>query len=104
MALTRPVARVVLTRGDEKLVAAGPGEFPIGRSVDAALRPENATISRRHAVLRVSADGVVTIKDAQSRTGTLVNGAAATGMVRLDDGDTVTLGDCAYLVTIERAP
>src|SRR3954454_1010589 len=75
---------------------AGP-EFParagvsLGREgCDVVLHdPE---VSRRHAALRESASGLA-IEDLGSTNGTFVNEVRVTGVVALNDGDKLRLGD-----------
>jgi S-DNA-T family DNA segregation ATPase FtsK/SpoIIIE len=49
----------------------GPGRHEIGRSRDAGVRIEEGSVSRRHAVLEVSAESV-TLADAGSSLGTFI--------------------------------
>ncbi len=66
------------------------GEVVIGRE-DAGLTIEDAEMSRRHAVVRVSGSAVE-IEDLGSRNGTYVNGTRITGMTRLNGGDSIKVG------------
>jgi predicted component of type VI protein secretion system len=68
-----------------------PGEFVIGRSEDCQLSLDDAMISRRHALLRVSSAGVV-VADLGSRNGISVNGEKVKEERRLADGDRITVG------------
>jgi hypothetical protein len=63
----------------------------IGRATDAPIRVTDTSVSRRHAEIRPSAGGWV-IVDLGSTNGTRVNGAPVTER-KLDDGDTITVGD-----------
>ena len=67
-----------------------PGETLVGRSPECDLLIDDVSISRRHAVFEVSANGCA-LRDLGSRNGTYRNGLVVT-RVELDDGDTVTLG------------
>src|SRR5580698_8315887 len=49
------------------------GQFAVGRSAGCQLSLDDPLVSRRHALLVVSRDGV-TIEDLQSRNGVIVNG------------------------------
>src|SRR3954468_11503693 len=49
------------------------GAIVIGRAPDAEVRVQHASVSRRHATIRVE-DGVVRIADLGSHNGTRVNG------------------------------
>lgn len=76
-----------------------PGEFVVGRSPDCQLSLDDPLVSRRHAVFRVSADGVV-VEDLGSRNGVKVNDGKIAGPVGLAHGDIVTIGgqDLAFSV------
>ncbi len=67
------------------------GEFVIGRSSSCNLSLDDALVSRRHAILRVAADGVA-VEDLGSRNGVLVNGKRIEGTERLRHLDRVTIG------------
>jgi predicted component of type VI protein secretion system len=67
------------------------GEFVIGRSADCQLSVDDPLVSRRHAVLRVTAQGV-TAEDLGSRNGVLVNGLKIEGPRMLVEGDKVLIG------------
>jgi hypothetical protein len=69
----------------------GIGEFSLGRSADCQLSLDDPLVSRRHALLIVSDDGV-TIEDLQSRNGVSVNGEVVTGKAQLADGDRILIG------------
>ncbi|MFO0615464.1 MAG: sigma 54-interacting transcriptional regulator [Polyangiaceae bacterium] len=78
----------------------------LGRSDEADVRIEVASISRRHALFerRASADGtrVWTVTDLGSHNGTFVDGRATTGAVELSPGAMVRAGD-VLLQFVERA-
>ena len=52
----------------------GPGEHVVGSLADAAVRIEEAGISRRHARIDVLADGGAVVRDLASKNGTFVGG------------------------------
>jgi DNA-binding winged helix-turn-helix (wHTH) protein len=72
------------------------GENVLGRAIDAPVFIDDASVSRRHAVIRI-ADGGVTIEDLQSKNGTWVANERVDGAVSLRDGDVVALGEVALL-------
>src|SRR5271156_2333112 len=67
------------------------GEFVIGRSAECQLSVDDPLVSRKHAVLRVTREGVVAA-DLGSRNGVLVNGVKIDGQRDLTDGDKVMIG------------
>jgi hypothetical protein len=101
----RPVVRLSVARGKpegKSIPVPGP-LFTIGRDESCQLRPHTELISRRHAELRVTADGVL-LRDLGSRNGTLVNGKAVTAPTALRDGDLLEVGPLAFTVSIQGAP
>jgi pSer/pThr/pTyr-binding forkhead associated (FHA) protein len=76
-----------------------PGEFVIGRSEDCQLSLDDAMISRRHALLRVSTGGVV-VADLGSRNGVSVNGERVKEERRLADGDRISVGKHELILLI----
>lgn len=69
-------------------------ELFVGRE-DQQLTVDDPEISRRHAVLRASVEGV-TIEDLGSRNGTLVNGERINGTTALSHGDVVRFGTTSF--------
>jgi predicted component of type VI protein secretion system len=67
------------------------GQFAVGRSAGCQLSLDDPLVSRRHALLVVSKDGV-TIEDLQSRNGVIVNGQRITGRTALRAGDKIVIG------------
>jgi hypothetical protein len=78
---------------DGQRVPLGDAAITIGRAADAAVRLTDTSVSRRHAEVRRTGDGW-TIVDLGSTNGTRVNGAPVTDR-RLQDGDTITVGDAS---------
>ena len=68
----------------------------IGRSATNDLVLAEAAASREHAIVRREGGGC-TLIDAGSRNGTLLNGRPVTAPTRLDDGDTITIGETRLL-------
>jgi DNA-binding winged helix-turn-helix (wHTH) protein len=75
------------------------GEHVIGRDIDVAVTLDSATVSRRHARLRVTQDAA-TIEDLDSKNGTFVNDARASGEKSIADGDRIRIG--SLLLTFRR--
>ena len=92
------------------LVIAGPmkdstiplpdGEATLGRDPTNAVAVADASVSRKHCLLRREEDGRFHIKDLDSRNGTMVNGTAVkTGWLR--HGDEIATGDSMFLFLLE---
>jgi pSer/pThr/pTyr-binding forkhead associated (FHA) protein len=69
-----------------------PGEYVLGRAKDAALRVDHPTISRRHALVVLSADGEAFLDDAGGANGTRLNGLLVQKRSRISDGDRISIG------------
>lgn len=87
-ATPRRSARLELPDGSSHDLPAG--ETVLGRGQDADVRLADASVSRRHATITVSAGGVH-VADLDSTNGTSVNGRRVR-TASLADGDTITLG------------
>jgi DNA-binding winged helix-turn-helix (wHTH) protein len=84
---------------DEGRVTLGEGEHLVGRDPDAAVTLDSATVSRRHARIRVTGSEV-TVEDLGSRNGSFVQGEPITGVVRLADGDILRFGRVAVRLRV----
>jgi len=73
------------------------GEFVIGRTPECQLALDDPRVSRKHAVLRAVADGVI-VEDLGSRNGLSVNGAKIEGKRLCVDGDRITIGSQEMLI------
>jgi Nif-specific regulatory protein len=92
------------------LVIAGPskdstiplpdGEATLGRDPTNAVAMADASVSRKHCLLRREEDGRFQIKDLDSRNGTLVNGLAVKEQW-LRHGDEIATGDSVFLFLLE---
>ncbi len=67
------------------------GQFAVGRNASCQLSLDDPLVSRRHAILYVSRDGVL-VEDLGSRNGVLVNGQRIEGRVDLRAGDKILIG------------
>lgn len=74
------------------------GEMLVGREVECAITLNSGHISRYHAKINVSPNGVY-IEDLQSTNGTFVNGTKVKGRVRLNVGDEVAFDDITFRLT-----
>jgi hypothetical protein len=77
------------------------GDFVVGRSSSCNLALDDGLVSRRHALLRVTAAGV-TVEDLGSRNGVQVNGTTIEGAQPIKHLDRVTIGH-QELVLLERS-
>jgi serine phosphatase RsbU (regulator of sigma subunit) len=77
------------SRSGEQLVLDH-GRLIIGRHPDCEIVLDIASVSRQHAALTVTADGV-TIEDLRSRNGTIVNDVRIASPRPLEDGDVVSI-------------
>ena len=76
------------------------GEFSIGRNDDAYVHVEDSMVSRRHAKLFNSEDGLF-IEDLGSGNGTVVGGVLITSRSKLEVGDLVQFGPVVFRVDPE---
>ncbi len=95
--------RMVLERGGRKIVLA-PGVYFLGRGEDADLQFADTIVSRRHAAIRVSARGEVSLEDLGSSNGVSVNGAIVRGARALVVGDILRIGSEELRLAIEERP
>lgn len=81
------------------------GDVVIGRAHECELRLEHASVSRRHASIRID-DGVMRIADLGSHNGTRVNGEPVSESRTLGSGDVAMVGDvvCVVHVSVPAAP
>jgi DNA-binding winged helix-turn-helix (wHTH) protein len=74
-----------------KEIQLRPGDNLLGRAYDAAVRVDQTSVSRRHALIRV-ADAGAQIEDCGSKNGTFVGTERIQQAVPLKDGDRILLG------------
>ena len=79
-----------------KEVVLRPGDNMLGRTYDAAVRVDQTSVSRRHALIRISEAGA-TIEDCGSKNGTFVGNDRVTRQTALQDGDRILLGAALLL-------
>lgn len=78
--------------------------FLVGRGKAATMRVSHETISRRHAELRLGANGKLELLDLGSSNGSYVNGEQIES-APVQDGDEIRFGSVRYqLLVDERAP
>ncbi|HET7488113.1 MAG TPA: FtsK/SpoIIIE domain-containing protein [Acidimicrobiales bacterium] len=80
-------------------VPARPGStVTVGRASDAGLHVDDPEVSRRHAVVRVDADGAAVLEDAGSRNGTSWQGYRLERPAPIDPGDVAQAGESVVTV------
>jgi DNA-binding winged helix-turn-helix (wHTH) protein len=84
---------------DEGRATLADGAYTIGRDATADVVLDFATVSRQHARLHVSPDGVV-LEDLGSKNGTFVADRRVHGTIALGDGDEVRFGRVPVLIRI----
>ena len=98
--MLRAELKAVGGRHDGKLIPLEVDrKFLIGREQDCHLRPNSESVSRHHCCFTLDAF-CLRLRDLGSTNGTLVNGDAITGQVRLKPGDRVTVGPLEFEVLI----
>ena len=84
-------------------VTLGEGEHVLGRDPDAEIFLNFPGVSRRHAIIRVSA-GQATIADLGSKNGTFVGDERVDGSKSLGDGDIVGVGSVKLTLVLLQMP
>lgn len=94
-----PSALLLMVSGDARgqILAVTTSPSIVGRVADADLMIDDSTVSRRHAVLRTTANGLE-LEDLGSSNGTTMNGNKIDGTLGLQDGDLVGFGSATALV------
>jgi hypothetical protein len=92
--------RYVLRYNQQELELAV-GEFLIGRASSCQLSLDDPLVSRNHAALSVTADGV-SVEDLGSRNGVKVNGERLKNPRRLMNGDVIVIGSQELKFTAKR--
>ena len=87
----------MILEGRGRSVRLAAGDHLVGRSPECALQLEGRSISRRHALIRIGADGG-SIRDLGSANGTFVNGRRAEETTPLSPGDEVKFGEHSFHV------
>jgi DNA-binding NtrC family response regulator len=89
--------RLVLVLGGDRYVSFAIGDRAvIGRSSECEVQVVDATVSRRHALVRQDGAGYV-VEDLGAGAGTRVDGAAVTGPVALAPGAAVQVGQVTFV-------
>jgi len=102
---TSPGARAAVSPGGPCLIFENrtllllEGPNVIGRAPDAAIQCDRTGVSRHHARLLVSGDGV-TLEDLGSKNGTYLQRQRVTS-ARLSDGDEIRVGNATFTFRVE---
>ncbi|MBN2022810.1 MAG: FHA domain-containing protein [Pirellulales bacterium] len=96
--------KLVVLEGKQagQVVPVAAPKFFIGRSEECQLRPNSDLISRHHCGI-FTEEGVVTVRDFNSKNGTFLNGVQVHGEQELRSGDKLTVGPLEFEVHIEVA-
>jgi adenylate cyclase len=97
-----PLLRLVSSSGEQTFELPEGRPLVVGRGVASDIAIYDPTISRRHAELTVTPDGVL-VKDLGSSNGTCINGARVEEG-RLQPEDTLTFGKVTFRVTTRTMP
>jgi pSer/pThr/pTyr-binding forkhead associated (FHA) protein len=89
--------KVMTGRNAGQVVRVPVAKFLIGRSDDCHLRPHSDLISRHHCAILVD-NGVVAVRDFNSKNGTFVNGEKVVGQTTLKTGDKLSVGELIFEV------
>jgi DNA-binding winged helix-turn-helix (wHTH) protein len=79
------------------------GDHILGREPVAAVFVDHPSVSRRHARIRIDADGAV-LEDMKSRNGTFLNGRRIDKPARLAHGAVIGLGPVTLTFRVKSAP
>jgi pSer/pThr/pTyr-binding forkhead associated (FHA) protein len=89
--------RVLTGRNAGQVVRVPVTKFLIGRGEDCHLRPHSDLISRHHCSILID-NGVVAVRDFNSKNGTYVNGEKVVGQTTLKTGDQLSVGQLVFEV------
>lgn len=96
----RPRLSVIAGPARDTTIPLPEGEATLGRDTTNAVSVPDASVSRKHCLLRREEDGRFQIRDLDSRNGTLVNGRAVKEQW-LRHGDEIATGDSVFLFLLE---
>jgi transcriptional regulator with GAF, ATPase, and Fis domain len=96
----RPRLLVIAGPAKNSTIPLPDGEATLGRDPTNAVAVADASVSRKHCLLRRDEDGRFQIKDLDSRNGTLVNGLAVKEQW-LRHADEIATGDSVFLFLLE---
>ena len=91
--MATPVVQLTASSGGQTLATFDliPGDYPIGRDPACSIHLASPDVSRKHAQLTVTPEGCA-IEDIGGRYGTLIDNRQISGKIRVQPGQTITLG------------
>jgi Nif-specific regulatory protein len=96
----RPRLLVIAGPSKDLTIPLPDGEATIGRDPANVVAIADPSVSRKHCLLRQEEDGRFSIKDLESRNGTLVNGNTVKEQF-LHHGDEIATGDSLFLFLVD---
>ena len=96
----RPRLLVIAGPSKDSTIPLPDGEATLGRDPANAVPVVDASVSRKHCLLRREEDGRFQIKDLDSRNGTVINGVPVKEQW-LRHGDEIATGDSVFLFLVE---
>ncbi len=97
------LACLVSMGGVSRMVALpDEGEARIGRGADQEIQIEDSSVSRQHAVLEITAGGVVFLRDLGSRNGTRLRGRRVETRELVSPGDMMQVGRAVLVLSSSR--
>ena len=99
--MATPVVQLTASSGGQTLATFDliPGDYPIGRDPACSIHLASPDVSRKHAQLTVTPEGCA-IEDIGGRYGTLVDNRQISGKIRVQPGQTITLGRTTLELTL----
>ena len=83
----------------DSVIPLAEGEISIGRESSNGIAVTDPSVSRKHCLIRVQ-EGDITVRDLDSRNGTVVNGLPVEEQ-QLHHGDQIAAGDSSFLFLVE---
>ena len=89
--------KVITADGEREVELPAAGTLSVGRLADSGIHLKDSAVSRRHAIIACSGQGV-TIADAGSHGGTFLNGTKIDAPAALKAGDEIRIGGARLVV------
>ena len=99
--MATPVVQLTASSGGQTLATFDliPGDYPIGRDPACSIHLASPDVSRKHAQLTVTPEGCA-IEDIGGRYGTFIDNRQISGKIRVQPGQTITLGRTTLELTL----